>query len=65
VTKYTKRVLKKECPFLDIIIIAGSGKPIYWCGVFKDEKECIFGNNIEDAGECSYYLFHEDYRKEV
>jgi len=40
-------------------IIIGSGLPTRYCGLFFDEKECIFGYH-PDAGECSYYLFPED-----
>lgn len=56
----TKKKDTKECPFHDTIIIIRSGKPIYWCGLFNDERQCIFGDDNHDAGECSYYLFPED-----
>jgi hypothetical protein len=55
--KYTKKVENKECPYRDTIIILGSGKPIYWCALFRDKKQCIFKGHPHDAGECSYYLF--------
>jgi len=59
--KYTKKVENKECPYRDTIIIVGSGKPIYWCALSRDKKQCIFKGHSHDAGECSYYLFPKDH----
>ena len=54
-----------KCPHHNIIIIVGSGKPIYWCGLFFDEKQCIFGDDKQDAGECGHYLFPKDTPKGI
>ena len=61
--KRTKKVENKECPFRNTIVVVHSGLPLYWCEVFYNKKECIFGENEHDAGECSYYLFPEDFRE--
>jgi hypothetical protein len=76
-----KRALEQECPFLNTSIIVGAGKKyIYFCGVHRDQIPCLFydidsfvkvGDKKykvfrEDAGECSYYLFWQDYwKKEI
>lgn len=62
--KRTKKVENKKCPYRDIIIEVGSGKAIYWCSLFYDERECIFQTHKHDAGECSHYLFPKSTREE-
>jgi len=61
--KIPKKAKQKICPYKNTIIEIGSGKPIYFCHLFADQKECIFGGysfDYEEAGECSYYLFPEE-----